>query len=519
MAESEELKKQEDKKEDEKKSVKPEDRPLPADKDVTSEHELAGYRYRATAGTLSIETKNVAPAASMFHVDYLKLDEQGNPDPTRPVTFIFNGGPGSATTFLLMGSFAPRRIDTGEVVSGHGAPYSLEDNKYTLLPFTDLVFIDAPGAGFSRIAPAAKKELWSVDGDVAAFSQFIRRWASKYNRWNSPKYLFGESYGTVRGAALSLKLQEDGCALSGVTLISNILDYAHTFSNDDQLYIGYFPTYATTAFYHGLAGKGLTVEQQAQRAREFANGAYRAALSMGDSLSEEQFNAVASEYAHLTGLSADYVRKSNLRVGVERFSKELLRESSQVVGLYDSRVTGYDLDQAGSEETFLADDAFITPHYVALCEQYLKEELGWQSSDLRRDFADLDLESREPGKSWDWHHKKPYGVYGDWDYFPFPRVIEDLATAIVHEPGLKVMIGNGYYDLCTPMFQTEFDIDHLQLPRPLRHNVAFSYYPAGHMLYTAPQALPHLYETMEKFYAAAPGDVSALNERPELPLK
>ena len=147
----------------------------------------------------------------------------------------------------------------------------------------------------------------------------------------------------------------------------------------------------------------MTVEQQAQRAREFANGAYRAALAMGDSLSEEQFNAVASEYAHLTGLSADYVRKSNLRVGVERFSKELLRESSQVVGLYDSRVTGYDLDQAGSEETFLADDAFITPHYVALCEQYLKEELGWQSSDLRRDFADLDLESREPGKSWDWH--------------------------------------------------------------------------------------------------------------------
>lgn len=476
--------------------------------------------YQAVVGNIWVDTKKVRPAASMFHVDFLAIDKQGRTDPTRPVTFIFNGGPGSSTTFLMMGSFGPKRVDTGDVVQGLPAPYRLVENDHSLLPVSDLVFIDAPGAGSSKVAEKAKKEIWGVDGDVAAFSQFIRRWITKNHRWNSPKYLFGESYGTVRGAALSYRLLNDGAALSGITLISNILDYAHTFSGDDQLYIGFFPTYAASAQYQGKAGKGLTVQEQVQKAREFAAGPYRQALALGDRISESDFNAVAAQYAHLTGLSADFVRRSNLRVPVERFSKELLRGQSRILGAYDGRVAGYDLDQARDQETFLIDDAFLDPAYTACVEDYLRGELGYKSHDLRTDFSDFDLEVGEAGKNWQWKHALPDSSRvkeTDWQNVPFPRVIDDLASAITHEPGLKVLIGNGWYDLCTPFFQTEFDIDHLELPKALRRNVALTYYPSGHMIYTAPKALPKLVDDLGKFYAAPAGDVSALDEREPMP--
>ncbi|MCI1221270.1 S10 family serine carboxypeptidase-like protein, partial [Bifidobacterium tibiigranuli] len=208
------------------------------------------WQYEATVGTLNIDTEKVKPAASVFYTVFQALDADGKTDPTRPVTFVFNGGPGSSTTFLLLGSLAPRRIAVNDTSADH-APYSLTDNAYTLLPKSDLVFIDAPGAGFSRIAEKAKAELWSVDGDVRGFSAFIRAFLTAYHRWNSPKYVLGESYGTTRGAALSYRLQQDGVSLNGLTLISNILDYGFTLSTSDQYYIGYFPTFASVAKYHG----------------------------------------------------------------------------------------------------------------------------------------------------------------------------------------------------------------------------------------------------------------------------
>lgn len=510
--------------------VQPDDKPeeknngMPDEKEVVTRHTTRvngqDMTYSAVVGNIWVNTKKVKPAASFFHVDFLKLDKQGRTDPTRPVTFVFNGGPGSSTTFLLMGSFGPKRVDTGDVVQGMPAPYRLVENDESLLPISDLIFVDAPGAGSSKVADKAKKEIWSVDGDVAAFSQFIRRWLSKNRRWNSPKYLFGESYGTVRGAALSYRLLNDGTALSGMTLISNILDYAHTFTGDDQLYIGFFPTFATSAWYQGRAGKGLTLAQQARKARAFAGGPYRQALAQGDRLSETDFDAVASQYAHLTGLSVDYVRQSNLRIPVERFSKELLRNTGKILGAYDGRVAGYDLDRARDQETFLIDDAYLDPAYTATVEGYLRDELGYKSHDLRKDFADVDLEVGEPGKAWQWKHKLPDSSRikeTDWQSIPFPRVIDDLASAITHEPGLKVMIGNGLFDLCTPFFQTEFDIDHLELPKALRKNVALTYYPSGHMIYTAPKALPKLVADLGKLYAAPAGDVSSIDEREPLP--
>jgi carboxypeptidase C (cathepsin A) len=213
---------------------------------------------------------------------------------------VFNGGPGSSTTFLLLGSLAPRRIAVNDTSADH-APYSLTDNAYTLLPKSDLVFIDAPGAGFSRIAEKAKAELWSVDGDVRGFSAFIRAFLTAYHRWNSPKYVLGESYGTTRGVALSYRLQQDGVSLNGLTLISNILDYGFTLSTSDQYYIGYFPTFASVAKYHGKAASDTEIAEHLQQARAFANGPLRLALAQGATLDPQTKTAVARRYAELTG--------------------------------------------------------------------------------------------------------------------------------------------------------------------------------------------------------------------------
>lgn len=495
---------------------------LPEPCEITTRHAITlegrEWRYDATIGTLNIDTAKARPAASVFFAAFAAVDEDGKPDAARPVTFIFNGGPGSSSTFLLLGSIAPRRIDVVDTAAVPAAPYTLADNPMTMLPSTDLVFIDAPGTGFSTILDKAKAELWSVDGDVKGFSAFIRAWLTRYRRWNSPKYVLGESYGTTRGAALAYRLQQDGVALNGLVLISNILDYAHCFDTDDQFYIGYFPTFATVARYHGRAGAQATLEEHAWRARAFANGPLRQALAAGDSLDEATKRAVAERFAELTGLDADYVADSDLRVLDTRFRKQLLRADDRIVGRYDGRASGYDMDRVRDDESFVVDDAYLDPAYSSLVNAYLRDELGWARTPERKGYADFDWESTEPGKSWMWWHRLPSGAKAsEGGVIPFPSVIADLAAAIVHQPTLKVLIGNGWYDLCTPFFQTEYDIDHLGLPRPLRGNVAFTYYPAGHMLYSARESLAKFSADLTRFYACDAADLPAMNERPEPP--
>ncbi|NEG89556.1 S10 family peptidase [Bifidobacterium aerophilum] len=474
--------------------------------------------YTATVGAINIDTAKVKPAASIFFTAFDIVDGSGNADPSRPVTFIFNGGPGSSTTFLLMGSVAPKRIDVPDAAPVPAAPYHLADNAYTLLPSSDLVFIDAAGAGFSEILDAAKAELWSVDGDVAGFSAFIRAYLSKYRRWNSPKYVLGESYGTTRGAALAYRLQQDGVALNGLILISNILDYAFTLDTSDQFYIGYFPTFASVAKYHGRAASDTEIADHLQAARAFANGPLRLALAAGASLDDDTKHRVAARYAELTGLSERYVYDSDLRVVDMRFRKALLRDEDRIVGRYDGRVAGYDLDRMNDEETFVVDDAFLDPAYSSLCNAYLRDELGWDRVPERRGFADFDWNATEPGKGWTWWHEQPDMTKSSWGAkIPFPNVVPDLAAAIVHQPTLKVLIGNGIYDLCTPFFQTEYDIDHLGLPKPLRSNVAFTYYPAGHMLYSSETSLAKFSSDLKRFYGEDVTGLPKLNERPDLP--
>ncbi len=532
-------------------------RPLPAPTSHTTRRTLeAGGRtltYDATVATLHIDTKKVRPAASVFHTDFIALPDGEHPDATRPVTFLFNGGPGSSSTFVLLGSVGPRRIVWQDPTADPAAaptagPYQLIDNPQSLLPVSDLVFIDAPGTGFSDMAKEAKAELWSVDGDVAGFVQFIQKWCSANGRWNSPKYVFGESYGTVRGSILSYALLEAGIALNGVILLSDILDYAHIVGTGDQAFIGYFPTYAAIAHYHGRVagipaaggvdegvrgGSGPVADLEAlrahvQEARDFADGDLRRALARGDRLDAADARAVARRFSELTGISADYVERSGLRVLDQRFRKELLREEGKVVGRYDGRVSGYDLDPVSDDETFVADDAFISPAYEALVNAYLRDELGWRGEEERRAFADFDWSSPEPGVGWTWWHKQPGHTKSMWDQtVNFPQVMPDLAAALVRNPRLKVLVANGYFDLATPFFQTEYDVDHLGLPAPLRSNIAFTYYPAGHMVYTSPECLDKLIGDLTAFYAAGEGtgaqgmpgaavDLSDLDERPEL---
>lgn len=470
--------------------------------------------YQATVGTITIDTKDVKPAASVFYSAFELTDEDGDVDTTRPVTFIFNGGPGSSSTFLMMGSLGPRRISIPDAAPVPAAPYGLDDNPCTMLPFSDIVFIDAPGAGFSQINEKAKKELYSVDGDVRGFSAFIRAYLTRFHRWNSPKYVLGESYGTTRGAALSYRLQCDGVALNGLVLISNILDYAFTFDTSDQFYIGYFPTYANVAHYHGRAGQSVSIKEHLNAARDFANGALREALAAGDRIDEITKRNVSERYAELTGLDAQYVYDSNLRVVDMRFRKQLLHGEGMIVGRYDGRTKGYDLDKTAQEETFVVDDSFLDPAYSSMANAYLRDELGWDGDEERKGFADFDWESMEPGKGWTWWHTLPDGALSSWgSHIPFPTVTADLAAAIAHEPTLKVMIGNGIYDLCTPFNQTEYDIDHMGLPAPLRRNIAFTYYPAGHMLYTAPESIRKFAGDLKRFYAADVEGLSAINER------
>ena len=547
---------------------RPPKRPLPAPTTRTTRRTLGidgeQWTYDATVATLHVDTDTVAPAASVFHTDFIALPDGEHPDPARPVTFLFNGGPGSATTFLLLGSLGPRRIVGADPspdsrATRTVAPYDLIDNAESLLPQSDLVFIDAPGTGFSAIAEEAKPELWSVDGDVAAFVQFIQRWLSAHNRWNSPKYVLGESYGTVRGSILSYALLEAGVALNGLVLLSDILDYSHIVGSGDQGFIGFFPTYAAIAHYHGRAGSGAfrdegdspasgtagsglagsgtagsgpvgdleALRAHVQAARVFADGPLRQALARGDRLAPADARAVAERFSELAGVSPEYALRSDLRVLDSRFRKELLRDQGLVVGRYDGRVSGFDLDRASDDETSVVDDAFISPAYAALVNTYLREELGWSGTEERRPFASFEWESTEPGKGWQWRHKQPPHTKSLWDStVTFPQVLPDLAAALVRNPRLKVLVANGYFDLATPFFQTEYDIDHLALPEPLRANIAFTYYPAGHMAYTSPGALSKLIGDLRRFYVAGAGpaggpvepvDLSDLDERPDLP--
>jgi carboxypeptidase C (cathepsin A) len=474
--------------------------PVPPERASVTHHDLVlggkTLHYTATAGTLLIRDEDDKPYGSIFYVAYTLDGAQGN---SRPISFLYNGGPGSASLWLHMGSFSPVRIQTDSPKPTAGPPFQLVPNQDSLLDKTDLVFIDAPLTGYSRaVGKGTAKDFTGVDQDLRAFDRFIIRYLSVNQRWNSPKFLIGESYGTTRSAALSDMLGNDGVQLNGVVLISSILNYGVRDGGYDTVYIGNLPSYAAAAWYYDkVQNKSADVASWVQQAREFAAGPYAHALFEGDRLSAAELDSVAKEVSRLTGLSVDYVKEANLRVSPTRFRKEVLRDQRLTLGRYDMRFEGQDVDAAGENPSYDPSDTGITGAFVAALHNYLETQLDYNSTDSYRPSAG------SIGQ-WDWKHKPTSGGFGGFMREQSePYVAADLASAMRKNPHLKVFSANGYFDLATPFFLTEFDLNHMQLPPELRGNVQFGYYPSGHMIYLNVQALHELRGDLEKFISEA----------------
>ncbi|WP_044561754.1 S10 family peptidase [Azospirillum sp. B4] len=451
-------------------------------------------RYQATAGTLTIRDNDGKPTASVFYVAYTA---EGAPAAKRPVTFLYNGGPGSASLWLHMGSFGPIRVRTASPDNNAPAPYNFSANDDSLLDKTDLVFIDAIGTGYSRpLGDAKGKDFWGVDQDVDAFARAISRYVTLNGRWNSPKFLFGESYGTTRSAALSARLQADGMDLNGVILLSSILNYGILQPGYDEGYIGFLPSYAATAWYHNrIANKPADLAAFVQQARVFARGPYAAALAKGQTITPEEEDAVAKQLSAFTGLSVDYLKRTKLRIDLFRFQKELLRDKRQTVGRFDSRFLGVDTDAAGEGPEYDPSDSAINSAFISSLRAYVGGDLGYKTDLEYRPGSD------DANEQWDWHHKVP--TVGKLEV---PDVALDLSAAMRQNPRLQVLSLNGYYDMATPFFATEYDINHMELEPAQRKNITFMYYPSGHMIYLNPDALKQLVVDLDAFYdKAAPG--------------
>jgi carboxypeptidase C (cathepsin A) len=469
---------------------------IPPEKSSVTHHTLAlngqELHYTATAGTLLIRDENDQPYGSIFYVAYT-LD---GADPThRPVTFLYNGGPGSASLWLHMGSVGPVRLLTDSPQATGGAPYQVVPNQDSLLDKTDLVFIDAPLTGYSRaVGKGQPKDFNGVDQDLKAFGKFISRYITVNQRWNSPKFLMGESYGTTRSAGLAALLQNQGISLNGVILVSSILNYNDLADGLDEDYIGNLPSYAAIAYhFNKLQNKPADLKAFLQEVRNFAGGDYAEALSEGDKISPDHLNAIAQKVASYTGLSVQYVKEANLRINPSRFRKELLRDEGEILGRYDARFEGTDVDNAGEVPGYDPSDTGITGAFVAAFNNYLENDLKYQTDDT------YTLSSNSIGE-WDWHHR-PSGERSFGRGQAMPDVAVDLADAMRKNPKLKVFSANGLFDLATPFFKTEYDLDHMMLAPNLAGNVEFGYYPSGHMIYLNVEALKDLTHDLDGFYS------------------
>ncbi|MPT47521.1 MAG: peptidase S10 [Sphingobium sp.] len=462
---------------------KADNKPSAEERQSVTKHSVttAGGRtiaYTATAGTLTLKGENGTPEASMFYVAYVA---DGAKTANRPVTFFYNGGPGSSSIWLHMASFGPRRVPIAlGMKAGSAAP--LAPNPQTLLGETDMVFLDAIGTGYSDVLDASfGKNYWGNDQDAASFAQAIRRYLEKNDRWASPKYLFGESYGTTRSAITALKLHDSGVHLNGVILMSSILNFAQRAPGLDRMAINQVPTYAATAWHHGKIARQGSLTDHVERARRFASGPYSAALAKGHWLGDEERNNVAREMAELTGLSPEYLIRSDLQVMPDRFRKELMRAEGTVVGGLDTRFTGSEAD--GTAEAAATDptENSIAGPIISAFNGYIARDLGYKSnqpyypgSRIRNMFA-----------LWDWSHRPPYGARQN----AMADVAIDLAEVMRRNPSMRVLSMSGYYDLSTPFFATEYDLSHMMLPADLRANLTERYYESGHMIYLDEKSL------------------------------
>lgn len=446
--------------------------------------------YTATAGTLTIRDDDGKPTASLFYTAYTK-DGGGN----RPVSFFYNGGPGSPTVWLHMGSFAPVRVQTSDPVYVAPSQYALRSNPDSLIDKSDLVFIDAIGAGWSRpLGDKTGKDFWGVDQDADAFARAIMRYVSKNNRWASPKVLFGESYGTLRSPAVAALLEDRGMSLDGIVLLSTIMNYGVRQSGYDQNSMILLPTYAATAWYHNrVPNRPASLEEFLGQVRAFVAGPYAAALAKGDAVPDDEARAVATQMAAFTGLPVDYILRARLRVTLGHFQTELLRDRGLATGRLDTR---YLLNVADANADSPDDDpanTAITGAYIASFQDYAARTLGYKTD------MPYKLSARDGSFDWDWKHRAP----GERGAQTSPNTGIDLAYTMRTNPQLKVLFLNGYFDAATPFYSTEFDAAHLGLTPELRRNISFKYYQSGHMVYLNPQALSAMKDDLATWYDGA----------------
>ncbi len=475
--------------------------------------------YTAVAGTLMIEDMKNEPGAMMSYVAYLRTGAEDRTN--RPITFLYNGGPGSATVWLHIGAFGPKRVVVGNGMRGPPAPYPLVDNPSSLLDVTDLVFIDAPGTGFGRVGvdlekvsdqddkrkqaqqqnDALRKDFYGVDQDARAFDIFITKFLTRFSRWNSPKFLFGESYGTTRSAVLvSLLQSRSDIDVNGVMLLSQILDFG--LSDDgpgddpgnDMPYVLSLPTYAATAWYHKkIPSQPPQLEPFLDTVEKFAVSDYAAALAAGDTLSVQERDAIAARLHEFTGLPVDYIEKANLRVDGGMFEKTLLEDQGLTTGRLDTRYTGPTIDLLSEEAAYDPQSAAISSAFVSVYNQYARETLGFPADEKYKPTA-------ERMGEWDFKHKQP----GEGSPDPTSlNVMPDLATAMKEDARLKVALFSGYYDLATPFFEGQYEMSHLGLPPDLRKNIEIHHFETGHMVYVSPDALQKLHDEAAAFIEAS----------------
>jgi carboxypeptidase C (cathepsin A) len=486
-----------------------EHRPEPKDQLSVTQHIAVvngqTLHYTVTAGTIVLkeeaekkgekegEAEGEQPRATFFFIAYT-LDDVAD-KARRPVTFSFNGGPGSSSVWLHLGVLGPRRVWMDEVGNLPRPPYRLVDNAYTLLDLTDLVFIDPVSTGFSRpVAGEKARDFHGFKKDIESVGDFIRLYCSRYQRWTSPKFLIGESYGTTRAAGLSGYLQErHGMYFNGIMLVSVILNFqtARFDPGNDLPYILFLPTYTATAWYHhrlppDLQGDTSDSLAAALRAAEdFALGEYATALMQGARLAGEARRRIAEQVARFTGLSVDYVERTDLRVNIHRFVKELLRAEQRTVGRLDSRFKGIDRDAAGEHHEFDPSLVNVLGPYTAAFNDYVRGELKFES--------DLPYEILT-AKVWPWR--------SDHDN-QYLNVAETLRKAMSINPFLQVFVANGYYDLATPHLATRYTLEHLGLDPSLQGNLHLHFYAAGHMMYVHQPSLARLRDDLAAFVRGA----------------
>lgn len=442
------------------------------------------------------EARNPSAEASMFYVAYFKSGGG-----SRPVTFFYNGGPGSSTMWLHLGAFGPRRIITSTDAHTPAAPYSLVNNGSSLLDATDLVFIDAPGTGFSRIAGKDKeKAFFGVDADAYAFSEFISQFLSKYGRWNSPKYLFGESYGTPRSAVVVNQLEADrSIDVNGVILLSQILNYdlspERPTSNPgiDLPYETVLPTYAATAWYHHkLPGEHQNLEALLAEVEQFAMGDYARALAAGSTLGASERATVVAKLHEYTGLPVDYILKADLRIDGGEFRQNLQADGGLTTGRLDSRFSGPDIDPLSQRAEYDPQSAALSSAYVSAFNEYARKDLHYGVDKIFKP-------SIRTFRTWNFAHQLPGQGEAPISARQGFNVMPDLANAMKLNPNLKIQLNAGYFDLATPFYQGLYEMHHLQIPQNLQANIEYRFYESGHMVYAKDASLRQLHDNVADF--------------------